>query len=170
MEDHIVQLGIQLTDLMVRNTASFIADKVKVSKARRDKDATINELTEIINDLIRDKNDAIQIAQGYQQEVVAKRITDEEIEYIISTVVPLVEKLSEMSEDDQQAAESIETIKSLVSKETLTVLQTMGFDFREAIGIPLTILARTWILRFVPQQFALDTSARSDADFAQQDA
>jgi hypothetical protein len=48
--------------------------------------------------------------------------------------------------------ETIDMLKPLLSAETLAVLQVLGFNFKQAIGEPLTVLLRELILRQVAPQ------------------
>ncbi|MCI4658479.1 hypothetical protein [Cryobacterium zhongshanensis] len=73
------------------------------------------------------------------------------MQYITETVVPLVEKLMGLSQnDDSDNSQVIEAIKPLLSIETVNVLQLLGFNFRKAIGEPLTELVERAILSKAP--------------------
>ena len=69
MDQQLIDLGVKLSEALVKNTASAIFTKIKASKAKKDDKETINELEEIIQDLISDKNELLQISQAYQQEL-----------------------------------------------------------------------------------------------------
>ncbi|HDR1586374.1 TPA: hypothetical protein QB446_001944, partial [Pasteurella multocida] len=88
MEQQLIELGIKLSEALAKNTASAIFTKVKAIKAKKDDKETINELEEIIQELISDKNELLQISQAYQQELTAQKITDTEIEYITQKLIP----------------------------------------------------------------------------------
>jgi hypothetical protein len=113
---------------------------VKSAKARKDADKTIAALSEIIDTLIRDRDDATAIARSYEEQLVAQRITDDEIAYITDTVLPLLKSLAPDSGDDPRAAQTLEAVEQLLSAEMVTVLQLLGFNFKRAIGEPLTAL------------------------------
>jgi hypothetical protein len=83
-------------------------------------------------------------ATTLREQLVAQRITTEEITYITDKLIPTVEHLAGLADDDN--AEAIEAIKKLVSVEMLTVLQLVGFNFKAAIGEPLTQLVEGLIL------------------------
>ncbi|MEV5001764.1 hypothetical protein [Nocardioides sp. LML1-1-1.1] len=142
-------LGTRLAEAIARNAASAIGSKVNAIRARKLDQAAMNELIELVNDLISDKNELIGIAQGYEQELVAQRISDNDITYITTQLLPLVEQLSGFA-DDREGAEAVKAIKSLVTAETLTIMQLVGFNFRRAIGEPLTTLVERLILSQVP--------------------
>lgn len=78
-------------------------------------------------------------------------MSDDEISYITDKIIPTAETLLELApEDDRPASEILDAIKTLVSVETLTILQVMGFNFKAAIGQPLTSLVERLILSRVP--------------------
>ncbi|WP_104176569.1 hypothetical protein [Cryobacterium sp. Y50] len=144
-------LAISLAGSAIRNTAQGVSDRVKGLRAGNNDSETINGLEQLVNDLISDKNDLTRIAQAYQAELVAQRLSSGDVQYITETVVPLVEKLMGFSQnDDSDKSHVIEAIKPLLSIETVNVLQLLGFNFRKAIGEPLTELVERAILSKAP--------------------
>ena len=133
----LAQTLANLAEVAARNTIGAISDKIKTAKAKKDQAETINELSDIINNLIEDKIELERIARTLENELVSQRISDDDISFIVNTVIPMVEQLTK-SDPKQQTY--IDAIKSLLSKETLKVIQLIGFDYREAIGVPLTRL------------------------------
>ncbi len=145
MDPQLQTLATQLADTAIRNTAGSIADRITAAKARRKDRATIAELEDIVYGLLSDKSELVQIAQAYEQELVAQQISATDIEYISTNFVPLLQRLIESagadnSEDGTSQQEMIGLIQPLLSVETVTVLQLIGFNFRKAIGEPLTEL------------------------------
>jgi hypothetical protein len=145
MDPQLQILATQLADTAVRNTAGSIADRVATMKAQKKDKETIAELEEIVNGLLSDKSVLVRIAQAYEQELVAQRISETDIQYISNNFVPQLRRLAESAaaNDGQDAAparEMIDLIQPLLSVETVTVLQLIGFNFRKAIGEPLTQL------------------------------
>jgi hypothetical protein len=86
-------LGTQLGEVVVRNTAFAIADKIRAVKARRQDQETIAELEGMVNDLVADKSELVRIANAYEDELVAQRLAKEDIEYISNNLVPLLSQL-----------------------------------------------------------------------------
>lgn len=145
MDPLLQTLGVQLADAAVRNTAAAIADRIGAAKARRKNDEIIAELEEIISGLVSDKSELVRIAQAYEEELVAQRITASDIEYISTSFVPILQRLlesgaAERGEDAASIQAMIELVQPILSVETVTVLQLIGFNFRKAIGEPLTTL------------------------------
>ena len=149
----LAELGVKLTESAVRNTAGAISDKISSIKAKRDDKQTIRELEDIVNNLLDDKSELVRIAQAYEQELVSQKISDEDIEYITTTLIPLAEKFIEKTEDETERAknqENLDMVKAVLSKETITVMQLIGFNFKQAIGEPLTSLIRRLIESKMP--------------------
>jgi hypothetical protein len=142
----IATLSTQLADVAFRNAASNVADRIGTVKIRKDDKATIQILEELVNELVADKAELTRIAQAYQQEVAAKQISAEDIAYIAGNLRPLLQKLAELSPNGADAAEAmLDVLEPVLSSETLTIAQLIGFNMREAIGEPLTQVVRDLI-------------------------
>lgn len=160
----IVDLSIRLSEVTIRNTSGAIRDKIKASKTKREQKEVIQELEEIIDDLIEDKRELRQIAEAYNEEFVAQHISQKEITYIIDNIIPVLENLIEHTpvQENSVAAvnaanmeKTLDTLKSILSVETLTVLQLVGFNFKQAIGEPLTLLLQ----KFITSKASVDTQS-----------
>jgi len=145
MEDPIISLAKQLATVVISNTATIVADRVKTAHANKDKDKTIAALEELINELVSGKSELTRIAQAYEQEFVSQKITEKELKYITDNVLPLLDKFI-----PQNQKETVEQIKSILSVETLTIMQLLGFNFKRAIGEPLTTLLQKAIESKIP--------------------
>jgi hypothetical protein len=139
----ISQLTTQPAELVTRNAAGAVASRVSAIRARKLDQAAMNELIELVNDLIADKNELIGLATAFEQELVAQRISSADIVYITTRLLPVVEQLTSSSGGDEESREALEAIKNLVSTETLTIMQLVGFNFRRAIGEPADHRSRT---------------------------
>ena len=133
----VTQTIANLAEITARNTVGVVSNKIKKAKAGREKDKTINELEEIINELIKDKIELERLAKTLENELVSQQISDDEIDFIVKSVIPIIE---EFTKDDKKQQSYIDAIKKLLSKNTLKVMQLIGFNYREAIGKPLTRL------------------------------
>jgi hypothetical protein len=159
MDQQLDTLTVQLADVAIRNTAGSIADRVRAVKARKREAETVAELEEIINDLVADKSELVRIARAYDEEFVAQRISFGDIQYISNNIVPLLQQFIESAaaSNGQGAVtqEVIDLIKPILSVETVMVLQLLGFNFRKAIGEPLTEVISKLILSRVQVNPAL---------------
>lgn len=142
METSLLNLGIKLASYVGKSSVQSIQNRIRRAKAESDKDDTINQLDEIISELIQEKSELITLAQAYDEQLLMRKISDDEVEYITEGIVPIIEKLIEKSEgiDSKEFNEIMEVIKPLLSKDTFNILQMLGFNFKEAIGDPLTKL------------------------------
>lgn len=147
-----ISLGTELTAIAGKKSVEVIFDKIKAVKKKGDKEEIINSLEEIINELIADKNQLIQISQGYEEALITQKMTDKEINYITESIVPLIEELLNSSggDDTTKIQEGLLILKPLLSSETINILQILGFNFRKAIGEPLTELISEAIRAKIP--------------------
>lgn len=145
LDPQVVELGVRLAESAARNTATSIATRVTTARtAKHDREALV-ALEEIITDLSQDRNELLQIAQAYKEQLVAQMISDEDVEYITSQLVPKLKEFVAMTsaaqaDGDAAAQAMIDVLTPLLSVETLTILQLLGFNFKRAIGEPLTNL------------------------------
>ncbi len=157
LENQAILLGAKLTEIAIRNTTETIINKVSAVKAKKDDKETINVLEEIINDLIKDKNDLVQVSRAYEEEFIMRKISEDDLVYITENLIPVLNELfitlMGFKTIDDENTLKIEEIQSLMkilhpilSTETLKILQLLGFDFKSAIGEPLTELLRNLIL------------------------
>ena len=150
----IAQLGANLVEAATRNGASIISTKIKAAKSKKEYKETISELEEIKQDLLNDKSEIQSIAQAYEQELVAQKITEADIKYITDNLLPILSSL--IPEDDK---EQLEQFKKILSVETLTIMQLIGFNYKQAIGEPLTLLLRKTIEAKIP------TDSKTNIDY-----
>lgn len=148
----LIKASIELGKFLVQNTSQTIMDRKKLAKAKDSNEETINSLEEIINGLIAEKNQLIEIAQIYDEHLVAQKISKEDIDYITNSILPLLESILEKDETDEgiKNKENLELLKPLLSAETFNILQLLGFNFKQAIGEPLTILVNKLIISNAP--------------------
>ncbi|WP_091226800.1 hypothetical protein [Microbacterium sp. 3J1] len=141
IDPQIIELGVRLTEAAARNSASLVTDKVRGLLASGRKDDAIAGLEQLVSELVADKNEMTRIAQAYQSELVAQRLNSGDVKYIADTVFPLVEKVAQgAGPQGEKVLENLDLLKPILSVETVNVMQLLGFNFRRAIGEPLTDL------------------------------
>lgn len=133
----VAQTIANLAEIIARNTVGVVSHKIKTVKAGHDKDKVIKELEEIVNSLLGDKIELERISKTLENELVSQQISDGDIDFIVDSVVPLAK---ELTKNDEKQQEYIGYVEKLLSKESLQVMQLIGFNYREAIGRPLTNL------------------------------
>src|SRR5699024_3191573 len=139
----LIKASTQLAQYITQQSTVVIRDKLRISKESKSDKEKINVLEEIIQELLAEKNELIQIAQVYDEQMVAQKVSEEDIEYITVNIIPLIEKLIDNADDEEEAEENrrnLDTFKPLLSKETFNILQLLGFNYKRAIGEPLTKL------------------------------
>jgi hypothetical protein len=145
-----VNLGSALSTLVLKGTATAIHGKIESIKKEQNADTVRNVYNEIVNQLLEEREDAVRIAQTYKQELEKVVISDEDIEYLQQTItkaldiinaLQLVDSFSDDPAKQTKAKASInaiDSIKNLISKDVLKTMQLLGFNFKAAIGEPLT--------------------------------
>ena len=135
-KEQFIELGVALTGLAVKGTASTIHKKIGAAKARKDDKKTIELYDEIVNELIEERAEAIRIAQSYKTELEKYEISDKDIEHLNKTISTVLDIIKDMSPDID--IESFKKFKDLISVDTLKTMQLLGFNYKAAIGEPLT--------------------------------
>lgn len=145
MNKVLIELGIRAGDVVLRNSTEAIFKKIESAKADSDKDKTIIKMDEIITELIEDRNELNRIVKEYDEILSMQKISQENVTYITDNLIPIINQLMQSglvqessSLDSDSVEQFLELLKPILSIETFTILQLLGFNFREAIGIPLT--------------------------------
>ena len=140
MEKIFAELGVRLTEMAVKGTASIVQKKIKASKDEQNIIALRQNYEEIINELISEREEAILIAQAYKNELEKVVISDDDIEHLHYTVKNFVSLLSFFGKPNMIDHQTLLTLQSLISVNTLKAMQLLGFNYKAAIGEPLTQL------------------------------
>ena len=159
----LVHLGASLTGLAIKGTATAITSKIRAIKDEKSVEKIRNTYDEIVNELLNEREEAVRIAQAYKSELESVIINDEDIQHLHNTVSRVLEiiKKSQISaassigeeavEKVKAQAESYEQIKELISVDTLNTMQLLGFNYKAAIGEPLTLMLKNFILSKVSE-------------------
>ena len=125
-----------LVGLIAKSAGDAIVSKMASIRSRHNLEEMANSYEAIINELVQDRTEAISVAQAYKSEVDRIEISDEDIEHLHNTIGQLIELFT-----DKSSAENLKLagqVQSLVSVDTLKAMQLLGFNYKEAIGEPLT--------------------------------
>ncbi len=133
------KLGADLTMLAVNGTVSKIDSKIKMIKLEKDMKKLQTLYEEVINELLAEREEAIRIAQIYKNEIEKYEISDKDIEHLRNTFITILDTLSVISENKIDIS-SFEAFKDIISVDTLKSMQLLGFNYKQAIGQPLTEL------------------------------
>lgn len=168
MDPEMMQMTARLAELAVRNSASAVFEKIKTSKAKKSDTETIAELTDIIKELIDEKQELELISQAFERELATQKLSENDIKFVGETVLPVIKEFASKGEDDNQdLLQSIDMIEPLISQNTLQVLQILGFNFKKAIGEPFTELLRKKIqsLHVESSESLIISTAERDTEF-----
>lgn len=155
-----------ITNLLAKSAGDGIAQKMQSIRNKKDIKEMSNSYDALINELVQDRIDAIAAAQAYKNEVDRLEISDEDIEQLQNTIGRVLDVFGEIdrqqkeqfsamaallqstneqkTEDTEQPnqvnefAEIAKQIKGLFNADTLKAIQLLGFNYKEAIGEPLT--------------------------------
>ena len=131
-----VELGVSLATMAVSGTATAINTKVKALQSEKDAEKIRIAYEEIVNELISEREEAVRIAQIYKAEYERIVISDEDIAHLHATASRLLDLLAVFSPGTD--VETLETFMDLISVDTLKTMQLLGFNYKAAIGEPLT--------------------------------
>ena len=140
----LVELGASLTTLVVKGTVTAINSRIKTIREEKSAEKIRVTYDEIVNELISEREEAVRIAQIYKNELERIEISDDDIQHLHNTVEKLLEIFKTMSPN--APIETFEQIKELISVDTLKAIQLLGFNYKAAIGEPLTQLCANAIL------------------------
>ncbi|ADY55641.1 hypothetical protein Sgly_1336 [Syntrophobotulus glycolicus DSM 8271] len=140
----LLEMGTSLAALAVKGTASAVNTKIKTIKDEKNIEKVRSTYDEIINELISEREEAVRIAQVYKVELDRIQISDEDIKHLHNTVERILEILKIMN--STAPIETFEQLKELISVDTLKAIQLLGFNYKAAIGEPLTELCASAIL------------------------
>ena len=156
----LIDMGASLTELAVKGTASAVSKKVRAAKEIKEVEKLRTTYDEIINEILLEREEAVRIAQAYKSELDRIVISDDDIVHLHNTVARLLEiikafqlasalgKGDEEIEKVKKQVESYEQIKELISVDTLKTMQLLGFNYKAAIGEPLTQICAEAISNF----------------------
>lgn len=148
----LADMGGTLTELAVKGTASAISKKIEAAKAVKETEKLRTIYDELINEVLQEREEAVRIAQAYKSELEKIIISDKDIEHLHNTISRIIEiiknmQLTSVAQNGGDEKDLIKTqaqfatydqIKNLISVDTLKTMQLLGFNYKAAIGEPLT--------------------------------
>jgi len=138
ISEALVKAGIDLATLAFKGTTTLVNSKIQSLKEEKNADKLRNKYDEIISELLSEREEAIRIAQAYKEEYERVNIGDDDIECIHNTLKQVITLLSSFKTMDAEQQYSINQLVALLNKDTLKTMQLLGFNYKEAIGEPLT--------------------------------
>ncbi len=153
----LVELGSSLSTLLLKGTTTAVQGKIASLKNEKSLDTVRNSYDEMINQLLSEREEALMIAQSYKNELERVVIDDDDIEYLQQTISKVLDllvgvQLLDVNSDDENISKKakaqvdvVNGMKGLLSKDVLKTMQLLGFNFKAAIGEPLTELCASKI-------------------------
>lgn len=139
MNDQVIQLGARLLELAGKQTYNWVTTKMQLAKQKDTMAEQQTSYEEIIMELLNGKHEMEQIAREYKRLYDQISISDEDIEYLQKTIRRVLDVLlNQTPYTKTEDVESYEMLINLINKDTLKTMQLLGFNYKEAIGEPLT--------------------------------
>lgn len=138
MEEQLVILASTFLETAGRHTYDWVSTKKNQAKGKKNLEEQQVIYEEIINGLLQDKMELESVTRQYKSLYESITISDTDIEYLQETIQQAVKILNTMSPEVEKQKDSIDTFIKLINKDTLKTMQLLGFNYKEAIGIPLT--------------------------------
>ena len=132
----IVESSASLATLVAGGTVTAIKGKMQSLKSEKNIEKIRAEYDEMITKILQERTDAILLAQTYKAELERIQISDEDIVHLQNTFSNVLDIMKNVSPNTP--IDSFETIKDLISVDTLKTMQLLGFNYKAAIGEPLT--------------------------------
>lgn len=120
-------------------------EKKRDRKGQKDLEQQRKAYDEIIDELLSEKAELQHVAHEYQQLYEQVMISDENLEHLKNTIRRIIDLT--VSEEDEKQRENIERFVELIGTDTLKTMQLLGFNYKQAIGEPLTEICSTMIYK-----------------------
>ena len=138
MEYEIASLAVSLAQALTKDTVNWVRTEIEVAKKKKDLIQAQNEYEAIIQTLVNEKLEIQRIAQQYQQLYSGITISDEDFEHLHKTLSEMLPVAIGLNPESRSGIEAFQTILDLINVNLLKSMQLIGFDYKEAIGRPLT--------------------------------
>ncbi len=138
MDEHSARLAAAFAEITVKNMYDWANNKINLAREKKTAEEKQNAYEEIINTLLNEKMEMERIAGEYKNLYENVTISDEEIDHLQKTIKGAVNILSDHVEGVSKHQDSISLLTELISKDAIKTMQLLGFNYKEAIGQPLT--------------------------------
>lgn len=139
MDEYSIKLAATFAETLGKHSYDWVSTKISKAKGKRELEEQQVIYEEIINSLLQDKMDLESVTRQYKELYENITISDDDIEYLQKTIERLMQLLSGISPNFNEQQGNIDILISLINKDTLKTMQLLGFNYKEAIGIPLTV-------------------------------
>ncbi|MDT2767148.1 hypothetical protein P7H38_10765 [Lactococcus raffinolactis] len=146
MDETIVALNTAFAKSITEITVEKVTNKITQIKSNHDLKKQVTDYEQLVNDLLDNKNKLELTARNYKERLEQVTISDSDIESLhntVSTVIKLVRPLSQSENENDE--KSIDIVLDLLNSDTLKTLQLLGYNYKKAIGEPLTQITANFL-------------------------
>lgn len=143
----LAELAASLAALATKEAAYAVRTKVGALKNEKNLEKVRNAYDELISELLEERSEAILLAQAYKAKLDQVQISEKDIESLDATVERVLKAVSAMSGSSSQV-EAFDQFRTLINADTLKTMQLLGFNYKAAIGEPLTEVCADKIRRW----------------------
>lgn len=139
MDETLLTLNTAFAKAITEVTVEKVTNKITQIKSNHDLEKQVTDYEQLVNDLLDNKNKLELTARNYKERLEQVTISDSDIESLhntVSTVLKIIKPLSQSGEQEDE--KSIDIVLDLLNSDTLKTLQLLGYNYKKAIGEPLT--------------------------------
>lgn len=139
MDETLLTLNTAFAKAITEVTVEKVTNKITQIKSNHDLKKQVTDYEQLVNDLLDNKNKLELTARNYKERLEQVTISDSDIESLHSTVNTVLKIIKPLSQSGEQEDEkSIDIVLDLLNSDTLKTLQLLGYNYKKAIGEPLT--------------------------------
>ncbi|TOY71523.1 hypothetical protein DIS13_09265 [Weissella paramesenteroides] len=139
MDETLLALNTAFAKAITEVTVEKVTNKITQIKSNHDLKKQVTDYEQLVNDLLDNKNKLELTARNYKERLEQVTISDSDIESLhntVSTIIKLIKPLSQS--ENQEGEQSMDVVLDLLNSDTLKTLQLLGYNYKKAIGEPLT--------------------------------
>ncbi|MGO2981508.1 MAG: hypothetical protein ACTINR_08000 [Leuconostoc mesenteroides] len=139
MDETLLTLNTAFAKAITEVTVEKVTNKITQIKSNHDLKKQVTDYEQLVNDLLDNKNKLELTARNYKERLEQVTISDSDIESLHNTVSIVLKIIKPLSQSGEQEDEkSIDIVLDLLNSDTLKTLQLLGYNYKKAIGEPLT--------------------------------
>ncbi|MGO2743632.1 MAG: hypothetical protein ACTIAM_08420 [Pseudolactococcus laudensis] len=139
MDETLLTLNTAFAKAITEVTVEKVTNKITQIKSNHDLKNQVTDYEQLVNDLLDNKNKLELTARNYKERLEQVTISDSDIESLHNTVSIVLKIIKPLSQSGEQEDEkSIDIVLDLLNSDTLKTLQLLGYNYKKAIGEPLT--------------------------------
>lgn len=131
----LINLSSKIIEVRKQTSYAWLEGKRSKVQMAKSTDEVKQVYEEVVAQFAQANAEFEMIAREYKDMYEQVSINDEDIEFLYKTLSDLIDFFAK---EDPQQAESLKSIVRLINKDMLKTMQLLGFNYREAIGVPLT--------------------------------